>query len=409
MASHLPPLATLLPPLVCGTATFTSQYNQDPFALPTTSIVHRALSLGIRAFDTSPYYGPAERLLGQALDMPFVHDNFTREDYLLLTKVGRIGTSEFDYSPSWVRQSVQNSLARLRTNYLDVIYCHDVEFVSPEEVFSAVCELRKIRDESGALKYIGISGYPVESLCSLSELVLARTGEPLDAVMSYANYTVQNTRLASTAISRLKLAGVGVVLNASVLGMGLLRRTGVPIGSQGDFHPSPVELRKALKAASDWCDSQDERIENISMRFSLENWIKEGESVGSKTKLTFGVPLKRETVELEANRLGISVIGVSNIQELEETLQVWHSILKSLQDNEQTAVDSIKGTEDFTWSLSRKKRVQELAAGIRQILGTWVDFTWDSPPPGFVNLRYVCISASTLRSWSAMIITTNKY
>ena len=54
------PLSTLLPSLICGTATFNSQYNPDPYKLPTTEIVHRALSLGVRAFDTSPYYGPAE-------------------------------------------------------------------------------------------------------------------------------------------------------------------------------------------------------------------------------------------------------------------------------------------------------------------------------------------------------------
>jgi len=65
MPSTQPPLSTLLPPLICGTATFNNQYNPDAFKLPTTEIVHKALSLGVRAFDTSPYYGPAEELLGK--------------------------------------------------------------------------------------------------------------------------------------------------------------------------------------------------------------------------------------------------------------------------------------------------------------------------------------------------------
>src|SRR5947199_6781377 len=102
-----PPLSTFLPPIICGTATFNSQYNLDPYKLPTTTIVHRALSLGIRAFDTSPYYGPAEELLGLALDTNFVHNYFPRESYFLLTKVGRIGSSGFDYSPELIRISVQ--------------------------------------------------------------------------------------------------------------------------------------------------------------------------------------------------------------------------------------------------------------------------------------------------------------
>lgn len=59
-----PPLSAVLPPLIFGTATFNYQYNTDPHNLPTTAIVHRALSVGVKAFDTSPYYGPAEEILG---------------------------------------------------------------------------------------------------------------------------------------------------------------------------------------------------------------------------------------------------------------------------------------------------------------------------------------------------------
>ena len=396
MSPSPPQLSSLLPPLVLGTATFNSQYNPDPYLLPTTGIVHRALSLGVRAFDTSPYYGPAEDLLGKALDTAFVHENFPRRDYFLLTKVGRIGGAEFDYSASWVRQSVQRSLDRLRTSYLDVVYCHDVEFVSPEEVLEAVTELRRLRDEAGVIKYVGISGYPVTTLCELAEMILEKTGEPLDAVMSYANFTLQNTRLSSVALKRLKAAGVDVVPNASVLGMGLLRRTGVPIGGQGDFHPSPIELRTAIAKASDWCDSQNDRIEKIAIRFALESWMQEGEKVGSKGDPASGIPWKRETIEqVGGTKLGVSVMGVSNVDELDETMRVWRSILDGLENGgEQTAVESGRGTGDHLWSLSRQKQVAKLARGVRKVLGKWVDYTWTSPPPGFVNQRKALVAAS---------------
>lgn len=397
MSKPSPLLSAVLPPLICGTATFNSQYNPDPYALPTTEIVHRALSLGIRAFDTSPYYGPAEELLGEALDTAFVHERVPRQDYCILTKVGRIGKAEFDYSAQWVRRSIQNSLARLRTSYLDVVYCHDVEFVSAEEVLTAVIELRKIRDESKVVRYIGISGYPVETLCDLAEMILEKTGESLDAVMSYANYTLQNTRLSSVALPRLKGAGVNVVLNASVLGMGLLRQTGVPIGAQGDFHPSPEGLRTAIKSASDWCNAQHNRIEKIAIRFALENWIREGESVGTTGDPASGVPWKRETLnQLGRNKLGISVMGVSTINELEETMRVWRSILDGLEDGEQTAIQSGRGIKDHEWSLSQQKDVQKLSAGIRESLGDWVDYAWDSPDPEFVNQRSTSVSAPAL-------------
>lgn len=391
MSRHPTPLSALLPPLICGTATFNSQYNLDPYALPTTNIVHRALSLGVRAFDTSPYYGPAEELLGKALDTPFVRDSFPRHDYFLLTKVGRIGGDEFDYSAAWVRRSIENSLARLRTNYLDVVYCHDVEFVSAEEVLTAVKELRRIRDECGTVKYIGISGYPVDTLCDLAEMIVEKTGEPLDAVMSYANFTLQNTLLSSLGLPRLKAAGVDVIPNASALGMGLLRRSGVPIGGQGDFHPSPTGLRKAISAASDWCDAQSDRIEKVALRFALENWLREGESVGSKGDPASGIPWQREPTEPASGggttKLGVSVIGVSTVNELDETMRVWKSILDGLDDGEQTALRSGRGAKDRLWSLSRQKEVQAQADGVREILGSWVDYTWDSPPVGYVIKR----------------------
>lgn len=382
-----PPLSSLLPPLICGTATFNDQYNPDPYALPTTGIVHRALSLGVRAFDTSPYYGPAEELLGKALHTPFVHENFPRRDYFLLTKVGRIAGAEFDYSAHYVRRSVQRSLDRLQTKYLDVVYCHDVEFVTSEEVLTAVTELRRIRDETGCIKYIGISGYPVEVLCDLSEMILEKTGEPLDVVMSYANFTLQNTRLATVALPRLIAAGVDVVPNASVLGMGLLRRTGVPIGAHGDFHPSPIELRTAIQKASDWCDRQDNRIEKVAIRFALETWIREGQDVGSTGDPASGIPHSRHpspnSTAPAAPKLGVSVMGVSTIAELDETMRVWRSILDGMEGGAATAVDSGRGEQDRAWSLKRQKQVQRLSLGIREILGRYLDFAWASPPPEF--------------------------
>ena len=383
MPQTSPPLSSVLPPLICGTATFNDQYNPDPYVIPTTGIVHRALSLGVRAFDTSPYYGPAEELLGKALNTPFVHENFPRHDYFLLTKVGRIAAAEFDYSAESVRRSVQRSLDRLHTQYLDVVYCHDVEFVTTEDVLTAVTELRRIRDETGRIKYVGISGYPVVVLCELAEMILDMTGETLDIVMSYANFTLQNTRLASVALPRLKAAGVDVVPNASVLGMGLLRRTGVPIGAQGDFHPSPTELRAVVQKASDWCDRRGNRIEKVAIRFALETWIREGKEVGSKGDPASGIPWTHEKVDHKAAKLGVSVMGVSNMDELNETMRVWRSILDGLEDGEHTAVVSGRGSKDRTWSLSRQKQVQELSLGIRKILGEYLDFAWASPPPNF--------------------------
>lgn len=419
------PLSADLPPLIMGTATFNSQYNADPYALPTTELVQRALSRGVRAFDTSPYYGPAEELLGRALASEFVQSNFPRDSYRLLTKVGRIASASFDYSPAWIRHSVRRSLHRLHTDYLDVVYCHDVEFVSPAEVLTAVRELRRLRDEDGLLRYVGISGYPVDTLSSLAEMILRETGEPLDIVMSYANFTLQNTRLRSLALPRLLAAGVDVVPNASPLGMGLLRRDGVPIGSMGDFHPAPDALRSAIQSAAECAAEHGEKLEVVAIRFALESWLRAGAKVGA-----LGAPLARSADAdpgflSVANmgtgrRMGVSVMGVSNVDELDETLRVWHSILDGLENwNEDDDGSELEGklqspgsstpnglagavpsasnissiltpseglVTDRAWSHARRAHILQLAKEVRDILGSeWIDYVWASPPADFEN------------------------
>lgn len=359
-----PPLSTILPPLICGSATFNTQFNVDPYAIPTNRIISRALDLGVRAFDTSPYYGPSEELLGQALSVPEVRRRHPRSSYFLITKCGRIAGSEFDYSPEWIRSSIQRSLQRLHTHYLDVVYCHDVEFVTPAEVLVAVQELRRIRDTTGTIKYVGISGYPVPVLCDLAEMVLRETGEPLDVVQSYANFTLQNTTLKTLGLERLKKAGVSVVPNASVLGMGLLRSQGVPIGGQGDWHPAPRGLRRAVMEAASLAETEGERLEVVAIRWGLETWARAGAAVGG------------------LGAIGVSVIGVSTLMELEETMRVWNSVLDGLPGRD-SAVDQ----EDRIWSIQRSKHVRILAGNIWKVLGGWKDYAWASPDKGFVNTR----------------------
>lgn len=380
------PLSDVLPPLIFGTATFNYQYNPDPYELDTTGLVKQALEHGIRAFDTSPYYGPSETILGEALDTEFVRQNFPRSDFFLITKCGRIAADEFNYSKDWVYQSVNRSRERLKTDYLDLVYCHDVEFVSEDEAMEAILELRRIRDEEGTIKYVGISGYPLPVLCSIASRVLRETGEPLDAVMSYANFTLQNTLLATQGIRQLVQAGVDVVPNASPLGMGLLRREGVPIGSMGNWHPSSNELRAAVRRASDFCDRHDEKLEVIAIRYALESWAKEGAILGSRGDPASGVPWKRESNEqVGGNRLGVSVMGVSKQKELEKTMKVWRSILDGLEGGDQTARKAGRWSRDHEWSLNRQRAVQIMADGIREHLDEYVDYTWDSPGKDFVR------------------------
>ncbi|KAI1204331.1 Aldo/keto reductase [Annulohypoxylon truncatum] len=365
------PLHDSIPPLILGTATFNTQYVPNPFDLPALSIVSRALELGVRAFDTSPYYGPSECILGDALAHPSVTQKHPRSSYFLVTKAGRIASDVFDYSPAWIRSSVMRSLERLHTSYLDLVYMHDVEFVSPSEVLVAVLELRRLRSE-GIVRYVGISGYPVETLCTLSEMVSRETGEPLDAVLSYGHYTVQNTTLGADAMSRFGRAGVDVVLNASMLGMGLLTTRGADAGPMAKWHPSPEGLRKACQDLVPIAVGAGEKLEVVAIRWALDNWARAGASRGGRTP-------KLPT----ADRVGVSVMGISSVAELEETYRVFNSVIEGLAP-ETTDIEQMKRRR---WSADRRQKIQGVVEEMWAVLGRWKDYSWSSPDPGFVNAR----------------------
>lgn len=388
------PLSSVLPPLIFGTATFNYQYN-DPSTLAIEQLIHHALSLGVRAFDTSPYYGPSEELLGAALASPAIAAAFPRSSYFLLTKVGRISAHEFDYSAAWIRQSIKRSLARLHTTYLDVVYAHDVEFVSAAECLAAVTELRRLRDQ-GTIRYVGISGYPVGQLCGLAEHVLRATAEPLDALMSYANFTLQNTQLASAGLPRLRAARVDVVPNASILGMGLLRSAGVPAGATGDWHPAPPALRAKAAAVARFLEARGDRLEKIAIRFAVENWLREGADVGASGAPALGRPFHVADDEGRRKRLGVTVIGVSDVRELDETMRVWRSILDALDAGvgarysvreEDDGPRRSKSASDREWGLLRRHQVNDDAGRSWKMFGDWYNFAWPSPDEAYLRLR----------------------
>ncbi|KAK3342628.1 Aldo/keto reductase family-domain-containing protein [Neurospora tetraspora] len=391
--STTPPLKSTLPPLLLGTATFNTQYVPDPHSLPYRSIVARAISLGVRGFDTSPYYGPSEILVGDALNALFTSETnpLPREDVFIVTKAGRIASDEFDYSPAWVRYSIYRSLQRLHTEYLDLVYMHDVEFVSPAEVLGAVKELRRLRDEEGVIKYVGISGFPPKVLAELAEMILRETGEPLDAMMSYGHFTVQNRLLGvdellerkeeeSSVLKRFKKAGVEVILNASMLGMGLLTQKGIPPNPESKesplvkWHPSPPELRIACKKLGELAAAKGERLESVAIRWALEEWARVGAEAGVGVDAGSGSSLK----------VGATVCGVSSIPELEETVAEWNGVLEGL---EKLAAAGGK-QEGRVYGSERQEKVLKLVEDeMWPALGNWIDFTWASPGEGYVNTR----------------------
>ncbi|KAG7096589.1 hypothetical protein E1B28_004008 [Marasmius oreades] len=346
-----------LPGLVFGAATFSNFYNADSHLTSLTPVrtTRLALRYGICAFDTSIYYGPSEVVLGNALKV--LEKEFPRSSYRLFTKCGRLGGSSFDYSPSAIRKSVKKSLERLQTDYLDVVYLHDSEFVASEvtprktgqhalaltdergeyglrvgdegvvhgdgdqKILEAFAELRQMKKE-GLVKYIGLTAYPVPTLLRLSLLILHTAPfEPVDVVMSYSHLTLQNTLFADFASQFRERARVGQLLNASPLSMGLLSQSIPP------WHPAPVELRNAIDQARNVSGGD---IVDVSLGYAMRKCEE------------LGMPL---------------VTGLSNTKEVHDCVRVWREVRAGI-DQEERLVKEQKmreilrdaGVLDWSWS-----------------------------------------------------------
>jgi L-galactose dehydrogenase len=205
--------------------------------------VHAALDLGVNFIDVAPYYGAtqAEAVLGQALH------GVDRERYVLATKVGRYGDDDFDLSAQRVVRSVEESLVRLGAEHIDVVQCHDIEFVDPRPVVEeALPALERLR-VAGKIRFLGVTGYPLEVLAAIAGQL------HLDTVLSYCRYTLLDRTLLRWA-PRFHALGTGVI-NASPFAMGLLRGAEAP-----GWHPAPAPYGTrpagspsyATAAASTW-------------------------------------------------------------------------------------------------------------------------------------------------------------
>ena len=216
--------------------------------------VHAAIDLGINFFDTAPYYGltRSETSLGKGLS------GIARDKYFLATKVGRYNSNEFDFSESRILLSIEESLKRLQTDSIDLITCHDIEFVDPNIIVNeAIPALRKAR-EQGKIRFIGISGLPLNIFPRVMD------NAEIDTALSYCHYCLNDVSLAET-IPYLQSKQVGII-NASPFAMGLLRGGDLP-----DWHPAPPMIRETCKNAYVFCKSKGAELPKLALQFTVSN------------------------------------------------------------------------------------------------------------------------------------------
>src|SRR5262249_46668242 len=163
--------------------------------------VRVALDCGLNFIDTSPFYGRgmSEVLLGAALrDVP-------RDRYTLCPKLGRYDLAHFDFSAGRVAESVDVSLHRLGTDHLDIVFCHDIEFVEMQQIVDETLPALRKTQQAGKVRFIGFSGYPQK----IFKFICDQTS--VDCVLRYNQYTLQNTGYADHIVPYLKAKGASVM------------------------------------------------------------------------------------------------------------------------------------------------------------------------------------------------------
>lgn len=217
--------------------------------------VRVALDCGLNFIDTSPFYGRgmSEVLLGVALK------GVPRESYTLCTKLGRYDLQHFDFSAKRVAESVDVSLHRLGTDHIDMMLCHDIEFVEMQQVVDETLPaLRKIQQQ-GKVRFIGFSGYPMK----IFRFILDQTN--VDVVLSYNQYTLQNTRFADEVVPMLKQKGIGA-MNAGPFSARLLTNAPLP-----KWLKEPEEVKTAARRAAEHCAKRGAGIAKLALQFSCAN------------------------------------------------------------------------------------------------------------------------------------------
>jgi aryl-alcohol dehydrogenase-like predicted oxidoreductase len=133
-----------------------------PFALPgdreILDLLALARDLGINLLDTAPAYGVSEERLGKLL-------GGQRQHWVIVTKAGETfegGESHFDFSGAAIRASVERSLRRLGTDYLDAVLIHsdgrDRRILEDTDALSTLADLRA----AGRIRAVGMSTKTVE-------------------------------------------------------------------------------------------------------------------------------------------------------------------------------------------------------------------------------------------------------
>ncbi|MBP2232412.1 aryl-alcohol dehydrogenase-like predicted oxidoreductase [Azospirillum agricola] len=209
-------------PLSLGTMMFGGQTDEAT----SRRIIAKAKAQGFNFLDTADIYnqGRSEEVVGRAITAD-------RHDWVLATKVANpmgTGPNQSGLSRKWIVESVENSLRRLGTDYIDILYFHRAPFDQPlDEAVRAVADLVR----AGKLRYFGVSNFRSWRIAEVANLA-DRYG--IDRpVASQPLYNIVNRTAEVEQLPAAAHYGIGVV-SYSPLARGVLTGKYAP-----DAAPAP--------------------------------------------------------------------------------------------------------------------------------------------------------------------------
>ncbi len=197
-------------PYALGTLMFATTMGNAP--QDSARIIHKALDAGINLIDTADAYADSEDVVGKALEG-------RRDDVVLATKFGRPTGQELNRqgaSRRWIVTAVENSLRRLRTDYIDLYQLHRPDpRTDIEETLAALTDLIR----SGKVRAIGASQTPASDIVD-AQWVAERRGLARFRTEQPA-YSILNRGIEREILPNLQRFGMGTLVWGP-LGQGML-------------------------------------------------------------------------------------------------------------------------------------------------------------------------------------------
>jgi aryl-alcohol dehydrogenase-like predicted oxidoreductase len=194
---------TKVSPLCLGAMMFGDWGNKDHDE--SIRIIHRALDAGINFIDTADVYsrGESEEIVGKALA------GGKRENVVLATKIhGTMGDdpNEFGNSRRWIVREVDNSLRRLKTDWIDLYQIHRPEADTDiDETLGALTDLVR----AGKVRYIGSSTFPASQIVEAQWVAEKRGRERF--VCEQPPYSMLIRQIENDVLPTAQRYGMGVI------------------------------------------------------------------------------------------------------------------------------------------------------------------------------------------------------